>query len=335
MTKIAGVKWDPDATCPNFEAHVRRVANFDDEVERLIWWAIGMTLVGHDKRKSHGFLAVWGEGGNGKGTLARALRHVFGDYGHELPARELTKNADRHSTSIYDLRGKRLVTVSEMSRANLDPDRVMYLTGGDDLTARPMRRDNVTFPASHTLWVFTNKLPRLGDVGEAARRRYRPIKTGPPLKPAEKDPEWEDKLQAEAAGVLRRAVEANYEWQDAGFRLPEPKSMATLRDEHLNEQDEFDEWADDCVIAEPGACVPSNDIINSFTSWRAWRGQRQNLTKAEVQDLYEWLRAHDYEPGRASVDGRQQRVRRGLKLQDPALLGARYARYQRSGGGGD
>jgi putative DNA primase/helicase len=314
LTRRSSTAYVPEATAPNWEKHVERVANGDPETIQLLQLAVGMTLLGAMPAKTHGFVALYGQGGNGKGTFARTMRHVLGDYAHELGARELTSRGDTHSTSLADLEGKRFVVVMELPRKPLDPDKVNGLTGGDPITARKMRQNNVTFDPSHTLWTMGNHLPQLGDVGESARRRFRPVATAPPLTEAERDPGWEDTLRAEAEGILAWAVRGCIAYQKAGWKLPEPKTMAVLRDESLEEQDEFGQWFEERAWRDEGGYVLWADLIRDLNDWRETQRALKPLPESRMPELYEWLRQRGFESGKKGG----KRVRVGLRLR-PSL----------------
>jgi putative DNA primase/helicase len=75
------------------------------------------------------------------------------------------KYQSRHYSNPTDLLGlyhTRLAISSESDEdARWNEGRVKRLSGGDPITARLMRKDFVTFPASHKLFVFGNTKPRL------------------------------------------------------------------------------------------------------------------------------------------------------------------------------
>jgi putative DNA primase/helicase len=78
MTMSAAVAYDPDATCPRFEAFLSEV--FDDAVlADFVQRAVGYSPTGSTTEQC--LFLLHGHGANGKGTLMQALTHVFGEYG--------------------------------------------------------------------------------------------------------------------------------------------------------------------------------------------------------------------------------------------------------------
>ena len=72
------------------------------------------------------------------------------------------------SPELADLRGRRLVTLSESAEdRRLAVERVKVLTGGDTISARQLYGQPFTFRPSHTIVLVTNHRPRVGDDGTA------------------------------------------------------------------------------------------------------------------------------------------------------------------------
>ena len=92
------------------------------------------------------------------------------------------------------------------------------MTGGDRISARFMRQDFFEFIPQFKLTIVGNHKPVLRNVDEAARRRFLIV----PFehKPKNPDRELEQKLMAEAPGILQWMIEGCLDWQAHGLVKP-------------------------------------------------------------------------------------------------------------------
>ena len=146
LTKMVPVPYDPQATCPLFDAFLRRI--FDDRPGLIdfVQRAVGYSLTG-DTRAQVLFLC-WGTGANGKTTLMQALAGVFADYAATLAAETLL--AKRHDAGLVlndlaSLQGIRfaIAVESDMGR-RLSEALVKQLTGGEAIKVKKLYADLYT-----------------------------------------------------------------------------------------------------------------------------------------------------------------------------------------------
>lgn len=320
LTRCAPVEYQPDALCPTWLAHLDRL--LEGEKDRIEWlqMAVGAALVGDAAAKDQVFVYLYGPSGNGKGTMMRGLEAALGENQHlvNINATDLT-NRDRHLSWMTRLRGARLVVAEEATK-NLNTRKLKTLTGADPITANKMRQDDETWMPTHTIFMTANHPLSLsgGDV-IGMRRRYRPLRTGPALPDEEKNQQadWEDRIRAEAPGILAWAVQGCLLWQQRGQRLPQLAVIEKARDADLEDAGRFGEWFSECVDAESGGeFTTRKSIISSVNWWRAQRGL-ESLREADLRDLYAWLKDKGAQEDRRRVGGIQERgfwlrVRRGI-----------------------
>jgi putative DNA primase/helicase len=108
-----------------------------------------LSLLG--KVVEHVLPILTGVGANGKGTTYKALLWALGDYADTVDPDLFMVREHAHSTGEMDLRGRRLVALSESDRDRRLAEATMKrLTGGDIIKARRMRQDFVSFEPSRT-----------------------------------------------------------------------------------------------------------------------------------------------------------------------------------------
>lgn len=169
--------------------------------------AIGCSIIG--KQKDHVIFMATGGGGNGKGTLFRAIKAAIGEYYSAISSNMLIEaQSERHTTEIADLMGRRLCVSSEIPSGKfLDETKVKELTGNDQLTARFMRKDNFRFQPTHTLWICANRKPRIKGTDNGIWRRIKVITFNVTIAPEDMDKDLDDKLEAERDVILAWCIE--------------------------------------------------------------------------------------------------------------------------------
>jgi P4 family phage/plasmid primase-like protien len=141
----------------------------NDDVMEYVLYTLAMSLYGV---KSLEDFYVWcGSGRNGKGLLSRLLEAVFGNYFHTIPSECLTKCSDKKGApnpNIADSKGKHVVQTQEPEVDDkLQVGVLQELTGQDQIAARVLNKNPITFIPQFTLFVQCNGLPRLSQLDDA------------------------------------------------------------------------------------------------------------------------------------------------------------------------
>jgi putative DNA primase/helicase len=283
ITKQAAVAYDPAATAPRWEQFVSEV--FSADAVEYVRRAVGYSFTG-DTSEDVLFWPI-GLGENGKTTFEEELMKLAGDYGHTMPASTLLdERRGAHTTELADLHGKRFVAVGEVPVSRLNEARIKHLTGGGHITARHMRKDNVTFPATHKLWLDANDYPRVSDETHGFWRRIAMLDCpnvflahGMPVpenieaaQARRRDPQLEAALADEAAGILAWVVRAAKDWWLAsalGTTGLGEKPASTLKkvEEFKEDADALGEFREGCLVREPGAFAPNTQIQVAYEHW--------------------------------------------------------------------
>src|SRR5262249_27264471 len=136
LTKLAPVAYDPDATCPQWEAFLARVMDGDADLVAFLQRAVGYSLTGDTSE--HAMFLLYGTGRNGKSTFLETVRALLGDYAKRIQTETLT--ATRHEgprNDVARLKGARFASASETEEGrSLAESLVKDMTGGDTLAAR-------------------------------------------------------------------------------------------------------------------------------------------------------------------------------------------------------
>lgn len=273
LTKIAHVKADRRAKCPQFHKFLDRVAGGDSKLVRFIQKAVGYSLTGITTEQVLFF--VYGKsGGNGKSTLVNLIRDLLGDYGIHTPTETLlVKQYDNAiPADLARLDGARMVTAIEANfNRHLDEAKIKSMTGGEPITARFMRQNYFQFTPVFKLWLVANDQPRVRGTDKAFWRRMRVIPLTIKIPEAERDPNLSSKLRAEGPGILAWAVRGCLKWQSSGLAMPRAIKRATS--EWRKEMDHLKRFVADQLDIAPGIKVGAAQLFDRYRHWCVQHGE--------------------------------------------------------------
>jgi putative DNA primase/helicase len=278
ITKSTGIKWDPKATCPAWEQHIGKLFPEEDTEEdtrtrEVFHKHIGAALVGDAKNKPEVFLYLQGASGAGKGAATHTLAYVLGDYAAEFDAADFVETGfSRHKQWMTRFNGARLAIVDEVRSGAIDVALLKKLSGGDSVTANEMRRADQSWRPTHTLVFTANVGPNFNGDTNGIQRRYVPLPVGSRQDP---EPGYEDRLKAEAEGILAWCVRGTLWWLKEtgetgadgrihGGEIELPRHLAEVRDAHVLEHDPFGAFIFDCIMHVGGAWLTRSDAHTAY-----------------------------------------------------------------------
>jgi len=268
ITVCTPTPYDPTARAPAWDRHL---AHFlpDPDVRRQVQRDLGLALSGANLDE---VLSIWhGRGANAKSTTLEVIRRVLGsDYATEsVPNLLIERKHEHHLAELAALRGKRLVTSSEIAAgSHLDESKVKSLTGGGQQTARGMRQDPVSFPRTWSIILDCNSRPQIRGTEDAIWRRVRVV-------PWEVSAiGWEGRrpqadviaeLMVEAPGILRWMVDGLRDWRADPRWIAERVTAATMA--YRAEEDALGDWLRARCKIDPLASAPFKDLFYSYGDW--------------------------------------------------------------------
>ena len=272
VTRCARVSPSEGAGCPTWLAFLQAAFQSDQEVIAFVQRLLGYTLTG-DRREQKLFF-FWGEGSNGKSTLADLVLWILGTYALKLSSAVLMQTAhDKHPTELAQLQGIRLAMSSELEEgAFFNEARVKELTGDAVLSARFMRGDFFEFAMQHKHIIVGNHRPRLrgGDPAMARRLVLVPFKAVFPE--ATQDKALPEKLKAEGPAILAWLIEGAVQWGANGLGAPD--SVLSASAEYLANHDDVQQWLDDRCHLSAGVSTRAGVLYSDFVVWKLARGEK-------------------------------------------------------------
>ncbi|MPS70928.1 MAG: hypothetical protein E2586_20835 [Novosphingobium sp.] len=213
------VGYDPEAECPAFIRFINEIFPDPEVVDFVQRWC-GYLLTGRTREQV--FLIASGAGSNGKSTLLNIIREILGDYACNTPISTfLERDRGAATNDLAALQGARLVLANEGNRSDaLDSALVKKMTGGDPITARFLHKEFITYTPQFKPVIISNHIPEIDATDPAIWRRTLILPFTRNFNESERDADLPKKLEAEASGILRWAVEGAKTWFMQGLCPP-------------------------------------------------------------------------------------------------------------------
>ena len=267
LTKVAPVRYDPDAQCPRWLTFLGRIFEERATLITFVQRALGYSLTGDTGERC--FFLCWGVGHNGKTTLLNAVRAVLGpDYAAATRAETfMVRSPDAIPNDLAKLRAVRFATAVETEEnRRLAEALLKQATGNDPLPARFMRAEWFEFVPQFKLWLATNHKPVIRGTDPAIWGRVLLIPFTVTIPEGERDKTLGATLQAEAPGILNWLLAGYRAWRANGLRPPPAVRLATER--YRAEMDTFGEFLRErCFTKDPQATITFRGLYDAYVAW--------------------------------------------------------------------
>lgn len=283
-TKVTRAAYVPDAASGTWADFLTTV--LPDEAERAyLQRVIGQALYG--RVSEHLFAVLTGTGANGKSTMYGAVNYALGDYATVIdPALLMTaeRSGRAGGPELMQLLGARLVVGSETEDGRkLDEATMKRLTGGDELTARRLYREPVTWQPTHQLLYVTNHLPQVKGNDPAVWRRLRVIPFGVVVPPGERDPGLPERLELAAEAVLAWCVAGYVHYRDTGMQ--EPTSVVAATEDYRADSDAVARFITEACMVSVTATATTRELFGAWQRWALADGAEPLSEKAFGKEL--------------------------------------------------
>lgn len=266
MTKLP-ITHDAGAIPHSFIEWLGQVLGDDPDLHRHMWEVIGYLLMtGNPLQK---IFMLYGEGGNGKGTMLRVIRRLLGrDNYSSISMHQLVD--DRFATA--GLYGKTANISGDLSSRFLsDPQVLKEITGGDSISASRKFGHSFEFVPYAVPIFASNEFFRTSDNSVGWRRRWEVIDF---VQRVEGNGGFDEQLLFDdAAGIFNYAMEGLRTLMHRGkFQPPQAAQEATTR---LHDAaDPLLLWLDEdeAVDRGPELSSPSADVYKRYSGWSRRNG---------------------------------------------------------------
>ena len=304
------VDYDPEATCPHFDAFLSEVV--PEDTVQTVWEVIGyLMFTGNPLHKA---IMLTGSGRNGKGTLLRVITALLGARNVSAVTLQGLAKEKFQRVAMYN---KLANIAGDLDSTYLsETGAFKSITGQDMVTAEYKGRDSFEFTA-HAVPVFSaNEIPASSDSTDGYFSRWEVIPF-PNSFLGREDPTLEARLTTpeELRGVARRAVEALQVLMGRNGFQKTASSEAAMQ-EFRRASDPVMGWLEErCDLAPELGPSPRAELYTDYKKWAADNGQGV----LSARKFYARLRSNGMSP--AKVNGTESL--RGIRLmyRDPFTAG--------------
>lgn len=277
---------------PRFEEFIKEVTSNDLEKARYLQTALGYSILGSSKEECM-FILHGKTTRNGKSTLLGAINYILGDYATVSPVSIIcksgqAKNADNATPTLAALKGKRFVTMSESDQyGELNEEAIKQLTGGEEIAARFLHENIMTFLPQFTLWLSCNDLPAVQDKSIFYSDRIVVIEFNRHFREDERDETLKDEFRTEKAmrGIFYWLLAGYFNYKKEGLKQPEEikkviKSYEKDNDLMLQFLEDRCESVDDKSIL-----INSKTLYDNYKVWSRSNGYKNISFKKFMANL--------------------------------------------------
>lgn len=267
ITTVAPLDDEDGAMCPRYLAHIKFMADGDEQMAQYLEELSGYVLTGETFQQE--FYWFHGLPSTGKSSLAAVWLHILNPDGYGCMATQ-AQFAETYSTPHpeQDMRliGKRLVFVDEL-KGKFDEAKLKSFTSGNPVVAREMHGKSISYmPVCKLLFTSNNKPPIDGGDGGIGRR----IKIFPFSRQIDKDMRIKDfdkvVLRAEAPYILFRMM-ANAQRVLERRGLVEVEKVELASSAYMHANDLLAQFIMDCCTTDKYDTENTKNIFSAFSIW--------------------------------------------------------------------
>jgi putative DNA primase/helicase len=276
ISKVAPVRFDPDARCPRWMQFLEEAFEPHPDAIPFVQRAVGYSLTGDIREEC--LLLLNGTGRNGKGTMLKTLQTMLGDYASTADFSTFVATRDDRGPrdDVANMRGRRFVVSQEVREgAPLAEALVKWLTGGDLVRARNLYERSSEWQPTHHLWLAVNRKPiiRGTDTGIWSRIRLVPFDVS---FEGREDKTLKPTLLNELPGILAWAVRGCLEWQRGGLGSCQSVQSATA--EYRIESDQLARFIEECCILVSTGQARARKLYECYRAW-ADKGGEETISE--------------------------------------------------------
>jgi putative DNA primase/helicase len=278
ITKLASVKYDPEAQCPKWLTFIEEIFGGDLELIGYLQRVLGLCLSGLTDHQCFWFF--FGTGCNGKSAFIKVLENLIGDYFMRGPADMLMCIDNRQTNDIARLVGCRVLVCSEVAEGSrFSEQRLKDLTGGDSIAARFLHQEFFQFTPVCKLIIAGNHRPgaRGSDYGFWRRVREVPFLVTIPEDKQRPFEELVADLCSELSGILNWALRGWMLYRSEGWGTCQAIDSATA--EYKKDSDRIGKFIEERLV-EFGGCTPGKEIYGDYRQWAKENGEYELSRKA-------------------------------------------------------
>lgn len=276
------VTWDPDATCPEFDAFLESSVPADDR--NRVWEVLGYLMMSGNPLQR--MFLLYGGGGNGKGVLLHVIKHLLGAANTSaVPLHEFAES----QFATAELFGKLANICGDIDATFIEhTGRIKEMAGEDQMKGERKFGQPFYFDFWGKAIFSANGIPSAADPSHGWARRWEVV--GFPFEPTNPDRDLKRRLTSPEAlrGIAYRAVMALRTLMARGT-FDHGASADESHKEFAHKSNRILLWIDEEMTIEDSAWHNRVDLLTAYRKWEVIQnpGGRHPMS---AQTFYERLR---------------------------------------------
>lgn len=276
----------------------------NDEFREYMWNYLSSCLIGINKQQA---INIWiGKGCNGKTKLVELMQSVLGDYYGTMPVALITQSRVQLGgtcSEIAQLRGVRLAVMQEPSQGDKINDGVLkQYTGGDQINARELYQQAMTYTPQFKISMCTNTLPQIRSTDDGIWRRIRTIYFESKFTEKPYEDERFPREQYPYQFPIDRDIEHKFNRWSGIFmamliervmknngNVIESELVMKYSMAYRDDQDVFADFFRSCIRRDTNSKIMKTEVSEHF---RQWYTQHYGRDIPKGKDLYDYLNTH-------------------------------------------
>ena len=289
---ILGYNYDPKVDNPEVHQFIKQILP-NKRVRDYVLKKMSECLNGDIPNTN--FLMFIGDGANGKSQLLNLMKATMGELAEKVEVTLLTRkrnNANESNSEKIKLMNKRFAFLSEPEDGEkINIGLLKELTGSEEIVARGLYQESVSFVMETKLFLACNDLPEIKGEDTALWRRIRVVDfpsrfVDDPKEPGEfkidrtlpsrmrEDPSWRQTF----INVL-----LDYYYQD----ILEPEEVKVKTNEYRQENSDFYNWLEENVEYKEGCILQLKEVCELFLNKSKIHSKESSKYKKEIE---KWIK---------------------------------------------
>jgi putative DNA primase/helicase len=257
----------------------------DQENVKYLQRLAGYTITGCTNEEVMPIL--WGTGRNGKTKFYVTIYNVLGDGEYAKAAKfdsfVVKKFDEGMPNDIAGWCGMRLIVAAEGEHSKrLAEAKLKLCIGRDPVVGEFKYQEEFTYIPTYKVWLVTNPKPRIVGTDNAIYDRLHFVAWKRYFRPEERDTQLQEKLNAEASGILNWLIEGCLAWQQQGLALPD--SMREDTEAYRQEQDVVGRFISEECLVDEKFTSPKKRTYDCFKEWAEDAGEHYTMTAVEFNE---------------------------------------------------
>jgi P4 family phage/plasmid primase-like protien len=271
------------------------------------------------------FIMFIGNGANGKSQLLNLMKLAMGEFAEKIEVTLLTRkrnDATSANSEKIKLRNKRFAFLSEPEDGeSFNVSLLKEMTGSEEIVARGLYKESVTFQMEAKLFLGCNELPTLKGEDTALWRRIRVVNFNSKFV---ENPKEENEYNIDI--TLPSRMKADITWRQTFLNIlleyyyksvPEPQDVTVKTKEYAQDNNEYETWFEEHIVEKEISILQLKDLAQTYYNTERVHSKMTSKIKLEFEKYIQKrfpLVGHECKKSQIMLNGGKERYNGWLGL---------------------